>query len=116
MSADVVALCVQQPDVQAVLSALLAAGPQLRVQPVQRGGLVQLCDDDGRPLVAIEGPTLVQVPGEAQRLLDAAVDVPSPVWWVETRDPGGHPEAAAIARRLADALVEATGGRVWSSR
>lgn len=114
MTFDVVALCRAQPDVPAVLSALLAAGPALRVRPLPRGGLVQLCDDGGTPLVTVEGPTLVQVPGEVRRLL--GVEVTHPVWWVEARALRGRPDAAGIARRLADALVTATGGQTWSSR
>lgn len=116
MTFDVVALCREQPEEAAVRSALTAAGPDLGVQALERGGLVQLCDDDGQPLVTIEGPMLVQVLGEVQRLLGIDVDAPYAVWWVEVRATDRHAEAAGVARRLGAALVEATGGQLWSSR
>jgi hypothetical protein len=110
---DVIALCERQPDTGTTLAALQACGPDLRVAAVERGSLVQLCAEDGRPLVTVEGARLVQVPGEVQRLLGVA-DAPHPAWWVEARavDPG----AAAIARRFAAALLSETGGVSWSSR
>jgi hypothetical protein len=110
---DVIALCERQPDTGTTLAALQACGPELRVAAVERGSLVQLCAEDGRPLVTVEGARLVQVPGEVQRLLGVE-DAPHPAWWVEARavDPG----AAAIARRFAAALLSETGGVSWSSR
>ena len=72
MSHDVVALCARQPDAGTTLAALQACGPELRVAAVERGSLVQLCAEDGRPLVTVEGARLVQVPGEVQRLLGVA--------------------------------------------
>ncbi|MGQ0777614.1 MAG: hypothetical protein ACT4NY_24920 [Pseudonocardiales bacterium] len=102
MTVDVIALCREQPDVAATLTALLAAGPQLRVRPIERGGLVQLCDDTGAPLVTVEGPSLVQVPGEVQRLLGIARSVPAgsasllgsdrnPACWIRTDSPEANP-------------------------
>jgi hypothetical protein len=110
---DVIALCERQPDTGTTLAALQACGPDLRVAAVERGSLVQLCAEDGRALVTVEGARLVQVPGEVQRLLGVE-DAPHPAWWVEARavDPG----AAAIARRFAAALLSETGGVSWSSR
>jgi hypothetical protein len=110
---DVIALCGRQPDAGTTLAALQACGPDLRIDAIERGSLVRLCADDGRPLVTVEGPRLVQVPGEVQRLLGVA-DAPHPAWWVEARavDAG----AAAIARRFAAALLSQTGGVSWSSR
>lgn len=107
MTVDAVALCRDRPDVPAVLAALLAAGPSLRVQPIERGRLVQLCADG--PLVTIEGPTLVQVPSEVERLLGLVVD--GPVWWVETR--ARDAASGAVARRLVEALAGSTRGLVW---
>jgi hypothetical protein len=110
---DVVALCERQPDPGTTLAALQACGPDLRLTTIERGSLLQLCADDGRPLVTVEGPRLVQVPGEVERLLGVE-EAPHPTWWVEARavDRG----AAAIARRLAAALLTQTGGVSWSSR
>lgn len=113
MTLDVVAICERQPDPATTLAALQACGPELRLAAIERGSLLQLCADDGSPLVTVEGPRLVQVPGEVERLLGVA-DAPHPAWWVEARavDSG----AAVIARRFAAALLSQTGGVSWSSR
>ena len=113
MTADVIALCREQPGVDAVAVALEAAGRGLTVRGVEQGGMVQLCDEDGRALVTIEGPLYVQVDGEARRLLDPGIEAPSPAWWIEARAAGDRPEAVAIARRFAGELVAATGGCTW---
>jgi hypothetical protein len=112
MTFDIVALCRARPDPAVMIAALEAAGPQLRVQAGAE--VVQLCDDRGIPLVSIEGPRLVQVPGEARRLL--GVDVESPVWWVETHARGGDADAEALARRFTAAVVAGSGGVSWSGR
>jgi hypothetical protein len=113
---DIVALCRDQPDAAVTFAALLEAGTQLRVNTIDHVHLVQLYHPDGRLLLTTEGPRLVQVPGEAQRLLGITKDVPHPVWWVESRAPGNDPDAEAVARRFTDALVAATKGVSWSSR
>ena len=104
MTVDAIALCRERPDLAAALGAL----PALPVRPLPRGPLVQLCDGAG-PLVTLEGPVLVRVPGEVERLLGLVVD--GPVWWVEARarDAGAY----GLARRAAQALVDAAGGTVW---
>lgn len=116
MTADVIALCREQPGVEAVAAALEAAGRGLGIRGVEQGGLVQLCDDSGRALVTIEGPLFVQLPDEARRLLDPAVEAPCPAWWIEARAARRSPEAFQIAQRFADELVAATGGCTWTSR
>jgi hypothetical protein len=115
MTLDLVALCARQPDAGMTLAAMQACGPDLRLDTIERGSLVQLCDERERPLITIEGPRLVQVPGEVQRLLGVP-DAPHPTWWVEARAVSTVPEAAAIARRFAAALLSLTGGVSWSSR
>jgi hypothetical protein len=115
MTLDLVALCERQPDAGTTLAAMRACGPQLRVDTIERGSLVQLCGEDERPLVTIEGPRLVQVPGEAQRLLGVP-DAPHPAWWVEARAVSTDPAAPVIARRFTAALLSFTGGVSWSSR
>jgi hypothetical protein len=115
MTLDLVALCEQQPDAGMTLAAMQACGPQLRLNTIERGALVQLCGEDERPLVTVEGPRLVQVPGEVQRLLGVA-DAPHPTWWVEARAVATDPEAPRIARRFTAALLSLTGGVSWSSR
>jgi hypothetical protein len=111
MTQDVIALARETPDVRAIVAGLRAAGDQWRVRQDADGAVVQLCDDAGRPLLSIEAPVLVQVPGEVNRLL--GVDVPTPVWWVEMRAPSGVVEGAVLARRFADELVRRLGGVVW---
>ena len=115
MTYDLIALCERPPDTGTTLAAMHACGPDLRVNTVERGALVQLCTDDGAPLVTIEGARLVQVPGEAQRLLGIDDDLPCPLWWVEVRATG-LPGAPRIARRFAAALLSVTGGVSWSGR
>jgi hypothetical protein len=112
---DLVALCDRQPDAGMTLAAMQAAGPSLLVNTIERGSLVQLCDAEERPLVTIEGPRLVQVPGEVQRLLGVP-DAPHPTWWVESRALTHDPRAAVVARRFTAALLSLTGGVSWSSR
>jgi glucose-6-phosphate dehydrogenase assembly protein OpcA len=108
---DVIALTRETPDVRAIVAGLRAAGDEWRVRQDADGAVVQLCDDDGRVLVSIEAPVLVQVPGEVARLL--GVDVPVPVWWVETRSPSGVEIGTVLARRFADEVVRRLGGVVW---
>ncbi len=115
MSLDAVALCTRHPDLPAVLHALRATDGDLGVEPVERGGLVRLRAPDGRILVTIEGPSLVQVPTEAARLLDPKLAITDPIWWVETRAHHHDEHAVDTARRLTEALVEATGGTTWFS-
>lgn len=115
MTFDTVALCRTEPGPPAILGALVAAGPDLKMDTVESAGLIQLFDpDDGRLLLTIETTRLVQVPGEAERLLGTPVD--APVWWVESRAPSGDPRAAEVARRFTAELVAITGGRPWESR
>ncbi|SBW22828.1 hypothetical protein [Protofrankia symbiont of Coriaria ruscifolia] len=117
MTVDVIALCRARPDIEASVTALVAASPHLRVVPVSHGAVMQLADDDGRPLVSIESPVLVQVPGEAQRLLGPEVSmVDAPLWWVEARATSAREGTEDIARRFAHQLVCLLGGVVWPIR
>ncbi|MFK0198356.1 DUF6177 family protein [Streptomyces lavendulae] len=115
MTKDVIALTERMPDALSVLAGLLAGGPDLRVGTTGEGAVVQLCDAEGRPLVSIEVPLLLQVPGEAARLLGPGVE-PSgdgPVWWVEARAAVGVPKAEELAGAFAARLTMLLGGRVW---
>lgn len=115
MTKDVIALTERMPDAMSVLAGLLAGGPDLRVGAVGEGAVVQLCDDAGQPLVSVEVPLVVQVPGEAARLLgDGAVpDGDGPLWWVEARAAAGVPRAEELAGAFAARLTMLLGGRVW---
>lgn len=114
MTRDVVALLAAAPDVHDVAAALLAAGERFHIRSAAAGAVVQLCDDRGRPLVSIEVPVLVRVPGEVERLLgDRVAGVPPPLWWVETRAPSGREGAERLARRFAETLAARCRGVVW---
>lgn len=115
MTRDVVALLATAPDVHDVAAALLAAGERFRIRSAADGAVVQLCDDQGRPLVSIEVPVLVRVPGEVERLLgDRVPGVPAPpLWWVETRAPSAREGADRLGRRFAEALAARCHGVVW---
>ncbi|MCE6996886.1 hypothetical protein LZG04_19055 [Saccharothrix sp. S26] len=117
MTFDIVALCRDNPDPGAVIAAMTAAGPELRVDTVEGARLIQLYHPGGRLLFTTESARLVQTRGEVRRLLGVeGDDVPHPAWWVECRSPGGDPEAEAAARRFTAALVSLVGGVSWSSR
>ncbi|MGW4684041.1 DUF6177 family protein [Streptomyces sp. NPDC004244] len=115
MTKDVIALTERMPDPLSVLAGLLAGGPDLRVETTGEGAVVQLCDAEGRPLVSIEVPLLLQVPGEAARLLGSGAG-PSgdgPLWWIEARAAVGVPQAEQLAGAFAARLTMLLGGRVW---
>lgn len=115
MTKDVIALTERMPDAPAVLAGLLAGGPDLRVETAGEGAVVQLCDSEGRPLVSIEVPLMLQVPSEASRLLGPGAE-PSgdgPAWWVEARAAAGVPRAEQLAGAFAARLTMLLGGRVW---
>jgi hypothetical protein len=115
MTFDTVALCRAEPDAPAILGALVAAASDLKVGTVEDAGLIQLFDPvDGRLVLTVETSRLVQVPGEAERLLGVPVD--GPVWWVESRAPHDDPRAADVARRFTAELVAITGGHTWAGR
>ncbi|MBB6173836.1 hypothetical protein HNR23_003896 [Nocardiopsis mwathae] len=123
MTYDVVALVRKDPDMRALIDAMVEAGPELRVRGAGGGAVVQLRDDDGTPLVSIEAAQRVDVPGEVERLLGAetAACMPDPCWWVEVRASRGTDGTAAgvdtagLAHRFADGLVGSLGGTVWSA-
>ncbi|MFF4578325.1 DUF6177 family protein [Streptomyces sp. NPDC001389] len=111
MTKDVIALTPKMPDAAALLVALAAGGADLDAATAGEGAVVQLLGAGGRPLVSVEAPVLVQVPGEAERLLGTPSD--TPVWWTETRASTAVPEAADLAGAVAGRLAEVLGGRVW---
>jgi hypothetical protein len=122
MSRDVIALVTTAPTGPALAAGMVAAGEELLVVPHADGAVVQLCDspDDGgiRPLLTIEEPILVAVPGEVARLLgsDMAERVHPPLWWIEVRVADTPENAIDLGYRFADELVRRLGGAVWPSR
>jgi hypothetical protein len=111
MTKDVIALTERMPDAWSVLAGLMAGGPDLEVRTAGEAALVQLCDEGGRPLLSVEAPMLVRVPGETARLL--GVDAPAPVWWTEARAATGVRRAELLAGAFARRLAHLVGGQVW---
>ncbi|MDT9700116.1 DUF6177 family protein [Streptomyces sp. P17] len=112
MTKDVIALTPKMPDLPTLLAGLYAGGPDLGVNTTADGAVVQLCAPDGRPLVSVEAPILVQVPGETARLLGHAVQE-GPVWWTEARASTAVAEAGRLAGSFAGRLATVLGGTVW---
>jgi hypothetical protein len=115
MTYDLVALVDGRPSSDDILAGLSAAGEELGVRAVSSGAVVQLCDEDNLPLVSVELPLLIQVPGEVERMLGAAVGtVETPAWWVEIRATA-RDGAREVAERYANTLINRLGGKVWTS-
>lgn len=112
MTKDVIALTPRMPDPWSVLAGLLSGGPDKLVGTEGEGAVVQLCDEQGRPLVSVEAPLLVQVAGEAERLLGATAP-PLPFWWTEARATTGVEEAEQLAGNFAARLASLAGGTAW---
>ncbi|MFC9619107.1 DUF6177 family protein [Streptomyces sp. NPDC056930] len=112
MTKDVIALTRRMPDPLTVLAGLLAGGPDTWVGTTGEDAVVQLCDEQGRPLVSVEAPLLVQVAGEAERLLGATAP-PVPFWWTEARATTGVEEAELLAGTFAARLATLAGGSAW---
>ena len=114
MTYDLVALLERMPSDEEVLAALGAVGSEHRVRAVSGGMVIQLCDDGGDPLVSIDTPMYIQVPGEPARLLGTALaDVPAPTWWVDIRA-SARDGGSDLAWQYAEELVGCAGGRVWA--
>ncbi|GGV93605.1 hypothetical protein GCM10015535_56900 [Streptomyces gelaticus] len=112
MTKDVIALTTRMPDPLTVLAGLLSGGPDKLVGTTGEDAVVQLCDEQGRPLVSIEAPLLVQVAGEAERLLGATAP-PVPFWWTEARATTGVEEAELLAGTFAARIATLAGGSAW---
>jgi len=109
---DVIALTPKMPDLPTLLAGLYAGGPDLGISTLADGAVVQLCAPDGRPLVSVETPVLVQVPGETERLL-GATGHDGPVWWTEARASTAVAEAGRLAGSFAGRLAAVLDGAVW---
>ncbi|MFE9968978.1 DUF6177 family protein [Streptomyces sp. NPDC005525] len=112
MTKDVIALTRRMPDPLTVLAGLLSGGPDKLVETVGEDAVVRLCDEEGRPLVSVEAPLLVQVAGEAERLLGATAPA-VPFWWTEARATTGIEEAERLAGTFAARLISLAGGSAW---
>ncbi|MEU5050071.1 DUF6177 family protein [Streptomyces sp. NPDC021096] len=114
MTKDVIALTERMPDTVSMLAGLLSGGPDLQVRTLGDGAVVQLCNAEGRPLVSIEAPMLLQVPGEAARLLGPDAEPASgTAWWIEARAATSVPQAEELAGAFAARLTMMLGGTIW---
>ncbi|MGW3293067.1 DUF6177 family protein [Streptomyces xiamenensis] len=114
MTTDVIALTERMPDPWSVVTGLMAGGPDTLLSAERaEGALLQLCDERGRPLVSVEAPMLVRLPGEVARLLGPEAVVSGPVWWTEVRAATGARRAPQLAGVIAARLVRRLGGTVW---
>ncbi|WP_274916640.1 DUF6177 family protein [Streptomyces sp. WZ-12] len=114
MTKDVIALTQRMPDPWAMLAGLLSGGPDNLVDTTGEGAVIRLCDAEGRPLVSVEAPLLVQVEGEAERLL-GATPPPTPYWWTEARATTGVEHAERLAGTFAARLATLADGSAWPS-
>jgi hypothetical protein len=112
MTKDVITLTKKMPDPLSVLAGLLSGGPDQLAGVEGEGAVVRLCDAQGRPLVSVEAPLLVQVRGEAERLLGASAPE-VPYWWTEARATTGVKEAEQLAGTFAARLATLVGGTAW---
>ncbi|KUN82362.1 DUF6177 family protein [Streptomyces griseoruber] len=114
MTKDVLALTPKMPDQASLLAALHAGGPDLGLTATDDGAVIQLRTAAGRPLVSVEAPLLVHVPGEAERLLGAGTTAPGlPYWWTEARASTATPEAEPLAESVCGRLTLLLGGTTW---
>ncbi|WP_328672076.1 DUF6177 family protein [Streptomyces sp. NBC_00328] len=114
MTKDVIALTPKMPDLRTLLAGLYAGGPDLGVSTLADSAVIQLHAPDGRPLVSVEAPVLIQVPGETARLLGAGPGLPdSPVWWTEARASTTVAEGGLLAGSFAGRLATVLNGSVW---
>ncbi|GAA0990111.1 hypothetical protein GCM10009551_048140 [Nocardiopsis tropica] len=116
MSHDAVALLADAPDRRALIDALAAAGRDLRVRLVADGALVELVDEGGRVVAAMQAAQKLALSAEAERLLADGIadDLPAQPYWVEARGadlPGA--DTAGVVGRFARRLAERLGGSVW---
>ncbi|MGR8007464.1 DUF6177 family protein [Streptomyces hypolithicus] len=116
MTKDVIALTPKMPDIRTLLAGLYAGGPDVGINTMADGAVIQLCAPGGRPLVSIEAPILLQVPGETTRLLGTGTGTDAcdiPLWWTEARASTDVPEAEPLARSFAGRLVSVLSGTTW---
>lgn len=110
MARELIVLSTQRPEELDLLVALAAADPAAALSTL--GAIVQQHAPGGGVSLAVDGPLLVQAPGEVLRLLGDDVRRGEPVWWTSIRCAASD-EAADAAARLAAELAARTDGDVW---
>ncbi len=115
MTTDIVVLATRPLGQDALVRALMAAGPALRVGALGAGVALQLFDDHGTLVTTMESPSYIQIPYEAERLIGLDDAPEPPYWWIELRSPTLRPTAVAAAMRLASSLVSDLDGVLWHS-
>ncbi|MFD9107060.1 DUF6177 family protein [Streptomyces bottropensis] len=114
MTKDVIALTPKMPDTRTLIAGLFAGGPDLGLTSTEDSAVLQLHTHAGCPLVSVEAPLLIHIPGEAERLLGPDVSPPPPpYWWTETRASTAVPEAEPLAGSVCGRLTTLLGGTVW---
>ncbi|MGQ4271363.1 DUF6177 family protein [Nocardiopsis changdeensis] len=116
MSHDAVALLSGAPDRRALIAALAAAGPDLRVRLVADGAVVELRDAGGRVVASLQAAQRLALSAEAERLLADGIadDLPAQPYWVEARGAElADADTAGVVGRFVRDLAERLGGEVW---
>ena len=119
MSRDVIALLTHSPSRRSLLEALAAADPTLRIRLIAEGTVVELRQDSGRLVLAVQSGQHLATSSEADRLLEQGLtdDLPAQPLWVEARGSDLEDvDTLALARRFTQALVERHGGKVWEPK
>ncbi|WP_026128476.1 hypothetical protein [Nocardiopsis halophila] len=115
MSYDVITLLPKRPENRDILGAISDIDPKLRLRTRRGGTIVEIADQKGRSLVAIEPTQQVDVLHEAERLLQPGITeaLPTPFWWVETRTRADG--EWSLSDEFAEGLVRRLGGVIWRS-
>lgn len=133
MSSDWTVLSEVEPTQVMLVEAMVEAAPHLLVREVSDNAVLELFDDAGTVLVAVELPRLIQLPTEVDRLLrgapvtvpDGSAGVPAyfspdtsaetrarPLWWQDLHVVNGEHDGAALADVLTHALARRCAGVV----
>jgi hypothetical protein len=115
MTGLAIAVCATQPRLPQLVAALAEADPTLQVLHDQERAVLVLARE-AHPVLTVEAPVLVQVPGEASRLLGASMhEADRPGWWVHYHYAAGDTEAAALAATAGHRLASQCDGALWQS-
>lgn len=131
MSRDWSVIGLAEPTQQRIVEALVATMPHLTLRQAAENTLLEVMDDAGTVLLALELPRLIQVPEEALRLLAGApVSAPAgaavpaffapggsgspaaPLWWQDIHALGGDPGTDELADRFSHVLAGLCSGVV----